>query len=220
MNKLSAIAAVVALTSFNLVACAEPNGTDEPAGASESEIASAAGAERFVETNQPARFTDAFPADRADLKTGAMVDTSLDADPIAPDFKTGAMVDTNLDADPIAPDFKTGAMVDANLDPAPISPEQRAGVELTPPVAEEGPRGIDRTSAVVDACKGTYVCKTGLAALHRDGSRCMFGNIVLSADWTARYEDQPAVTGTWRADAKYIDVSFGDAFKTRCERKD
>ena len=123
------------------------------------------------------------------------------------------------DAFPASPaEMKARAAVEPGPGIAPIAPTQKAGVSNEPPVA-----GVDHSfaAAVIEDCRGRYSCTSGELVLHREGTSCVLGDIVLSSDWTAQYRETAFAPsqGSWHAGAGYIDVSFHDAL-THCERKE
>lgn len=170
--------ALAVLVSFNLIACA---GAEPAEAGTDSAITASAEDERFLETRQPARYADAFPASPAEMKARAAVAPGLDV--------------------------------------APVAPAQKAGVANDPPIA-----GDDRALAakIVEECRAQYLCTNGgELVLHREGTSCLLGDVVLSSDWTAHYRETGIFPGpgSWRAGAEYIDVSFHDAL-THCDRKE
>lgn len=209
--------AVAVLVSFNLIACAEA----EPSEAgTDSAITASAEDARFVETRQPAPYADAFPASPAEMKIRAAFAEGSGVASISRAQKTGVANDP-----PVAGDAKNElAGVDLAVGPSlggtfAITDEQKDGVTIAPSIAND-----DRAlaAAIVEECRARYVCTNGgELVLHREGTSCLLGDVILSSDWRAHYRETGIFPGpgSWRAGAEYIDVSFHDAL-THCDRKE
>lgn len=93
----------------------------------------------------------------------------------------------------------------------PLTQAQQTGAVLAPSVALS--TDMAAKVAVVDECVGAYSCNGGRTVihLHREANTCMLGEIALDPN-VAKYQE---ITGTWRAEAATIDISFSNML-TRC----
>ena len=117
-----------------------------------------------------------------------------------------------------AEEMRARAALDPSLTIDAISPADRSGATLAP-ASEDG---IDRTKALTEACRVTYFCNgAGTLVLHREGTNCLLRDTILQPGWAEQYREEPVdlqkPSETWRTNARFIEVSLDDAFKTRCE---
>lgn len=157
MHERTAYAPFIALISLNLMACADPEST---AAEGEPAITSVSSEDSFIETREPARYTNAFLASPDDAKLASSI--------------------VEYDDDTFS-------------------------------------------TVLLEECKARFACtRGGELVLQREGPSCLLGDVVLTADWSARYRESSPMParGSWRPEVKGITLSFPDALVIHCERID